>query len=62
MLPSAPSSTDNFLGSPEDVRVGRRRDEGYYFALLGFLHDVMSKSRAGKDKAYEYNMDDYGAH
>jgi hypothetical protein len=61
MISSSATSADNCSRGSEDVCVGRRRDEGYDLALLGLRHNVMAKSRAGKNNTYQYNVDDNGA-
>jgi hypothetical protein len=62
MISSAASSAHNCSRSSEDVCVRGWRDESYDHALLGLLGDVMSKSRARKNKSYQYNVDDNRAH
>jgi hypothetical protein len=58
MISSAASSADNRSRGPEDVGVGRGRNEGYNLALLGLHHDVMPKSRPRKNKSDQYDVDD----
>ncbi len=58
MISSSPSSTNDFSGGPEDIRIRRRRDEGYDLSLLGLLYDLMSNSSDRKNKTKDYNVDD----
>ena len=58
MVSPASASTDDLFGGPENVGVRRRRDEGYYLSLAGWLYDLMSKSSGREKKSYQHNVDD----
>jgi hypothetical protein len=62
MISSAPSSADHRSRNVQNVRVGRRRDQSYDLALLGLLHNVMSKSSAQKHQTYQHNVNHDRAH
>ena len=62
MISSATSAADHRSRNSQDVCVGSRSDQSYDLALLGLLHNVMSKSRAHKNQTYQDNVDDDRAH